>query len=391
MTARPGPRTSRPRWLANYGPQRGTTYLIHIDPPYQHAHHYTGWTDKPLLERFADHLAGRGALLTRVAVRAGCTLTLARVWPDTTKDREDSLKHRGGARRFCPECGVKPAASRLPSDRTPQRLSLYELERLGTTSDGEALPVITTDHGPALPGPEATQQEEDMFGHQRRAAARAHQRDRKAAAAEADRLLAEADHLDELTERPSYQRQITAERAARVRERIGADLAADARGPAAKLRLDGTGLDAEIGRLAQQYPEPDLCGQPGAHGGQRGLVPGHDGRHQPVHALRPDPGPVPDGAISVLEPEPWESGPDAAAWTPALAGAGSEQRQGPVPGPDPLPRVLTPAESAAPAPDPTRLPDGLPHPNPLLAEHGWATHGGWYVRQPELEHQLEAG
>ena len=102
-------------------------------------------------------------------------------------------------------------------------------------------------------------------------------------------------------------------------------------------------------------------------------------------------GPMPGGAASVLEPEPWESGPDAAAWTPALIDADSEQRQGLIPGPDPLPRVLSPAESAAPAPDPTRLPDGIPHPNPFLAEHGWATHDGWYVRQPELEHQLEAG
>lgn len=48
---------------------------------------------------------------------------------------------------------------------------------------------------------------------------------------------------------------------------------------------------------------------------------------------------------------------------------------------EPLPRVLEPEESAQPAPPPARLPDGTPHPNPFLAERGWQSQGGWYVRQ----------
>ena len=47
--------------------------------------------------------------------KAGLGFTLARTWPETTRDREDLLKHIGDARRFCPACGVKP---RLPAPAT---------------------------------------------------------------------------------------------------------------------------------------------------------------------------------------------------------------------------------------------------------------------------------
>jgi hypothetical protein len=382
-----------------------------------------------------------------------------------------------------------------------------------------------------------------MFGRERRAAARAHQRERQAAAAEADRLLAEADRLDELTEGPNYQREITAERAARIRERIGEDLTADARAETSGPALTGGDLDAEVNRLADMYPEPEAAGgapfgggplpdyvtelEPGAYliempGGappprpvpERAPQPdgghpeawdqyvssnpgteGHKAAYVDMHRTAggqgfADPDPdrsyliehgyetdadrwaMPDGyrrAPSGGAEKDWpgpEPGPDAARWTPepqeASAGtrdpaaraqehlareagrhgealrnsrvhaaaaaladdaAGREEAQMEVRrdqyeqsmadtwalgaatrlqeagleaddahgrvSPEPLPRLLTPGESASPAPDPTHLPDGLPHPNQFLAEHGWATQGGWYVRQ--AEHQLEAG
>ena len=171
--------------------------------------------------RFAEHLAGKGAVLTRAAVRAGIGLTLARTWPNTTKDREDSLKHQGGARRFCPECGVKPAASRLASDKAPERLSLYELERLGTTLDGTPLPVITTYPSPATAAQAAPGEETEMFGRERRAAAR----ERAAQRAEADALFAEADRWADLAGEP---------RDFRLRDHQGtgrADQGAPGRGP----------------------------------------------------------------------------------------------------------------------------------------------------------------
>jgi hypothetical protein len=257
MTARPGPRQSRPRWAANYGPERGTTYLIHFSRRYRHAGHYTG-TDKPILVRFAEHLAGKGAVLTRAAVRAGIGLTLARTWQNTTKDREDSLKHQGGARRFCPECGVKPAASRLPSDNPPQHLSLYELERLGTTSDGTPLPAATTYPSPATTPEKAAPPEEDpMFGRQKRTAARAE----AARQAQADALFAEADRWADLAgEPPDFRQQITRERAARIMQQLGEPLPPDARAQAAEPVLSGAERDAEIDRLAELFPEPQASG-----------------------------------------------------------------------------------------------------------------------------------
>jgi hypothetical protein len=51
----------------------------------------------------------------------------------------------------------------------------------------------------------------------------------------------------------------------------------------------------------------------------------------------------------------------------------------------PLPRVLTPWESAPPAPPAHELPDGTPHPDARLASHGWVVRHGIYVREPVTE------
>jgi hypothetical protein len=294
MTAAPGPRQSRPRSEANYGAERGTTYLLHFDRRYKHAGHYTGWTRKPILVRLAEHLAGKGSVLTRAAVQAGIGIRLARTWPNTTRDREDSLKHQGGAKRLCPECGVKPAAPRLASDKAPEpeeRRPWWQLDRDGTWLDGTPLPLATTyaqaeayraaaaqpsigaadqaelaaldelerrwERGPEPPAAKpATQQEVEMFGNKARAERRQQAEAAQEAQAEADRLFALADELaKQAGERPDYLREITAERAARIRERIGEDLVRDAGVQAPESVLQGAGLDAEIDRLALTYSE----------------------------------------------------------------------------------------------------------------------------------------
>jgi hypothetical protein len=313
MTAAPGPRSRRPRAAANYGPQRGTTYLIHIDPPYKHARHYKGWTDRPVEQRLADHLAGRGALLTRLAVRAGSRLTLARVWPNTTKDREDSIKRQDG-KRMCPECGVKPAAPRLASDKPPEpddRRPPWQYERDGEWAD-DGTPIIydpsqtyaqaraeAAQHPVVLSAEDReelaalddlqrqwTSQEEQVglkdavarAADAIRGQREAHQR--RVANREADRLWAIADELDrQMGRRPGYAHELTAGRAARIRARIGVDLAVDAhieaipRAEGQPLEhwaitpddvaqagrepmLQGAELDAEIDRLAGAFPEP---------------------------------------------------------------------------------------------------------------------------------------
>jgi hypothetical protein len=101
------------------------------------------------------------------------------------------------------------------------------------------------------------QQEEWMFGREKRAAARAE----AARKAEADALFAEADRWADLAGEPrDFQQEITRERAARIMQQLGEPLAQDARAAAAEPVLTGTECDAEIDRLAELYPEPEAPG-----------------------------------------------------------------------------------------------------------------------------------
>lgn len=87
-----------------------TVYMIHIEPAFRHAGHYVGYTRAAdYLDRFADHRAGRGALLCREAVKAGHQLMMARVWHGAPRKFELRLKGRG-LRLLCPIC-VGPAAA----------------------------------------------------------------------------------------------------------------------------------------------------------------------------------------------------------------------------------------------------------------------------------------
>ena len=90
--------------------REGLVYLLHLDRPYKHAKHYTGWTSD-LDARLAEHAAGRGARLLEVVKAAGIGWTLARTWQGT-RTRERQLKNQGGASRHCPQCGVRPRQAR---------------------------------------------------------------------------------------------------------------------------------------------------------------------------------------------------------------------------------------------------------------------------------------
>jgi hypothetical protein len=82
-----------------------TVYLLHIDPPFKHARHYLGVTrhGRPVSDRLAEHNEGRGAVLTRMARRAGSTLALARVWYNADVGFERKLKGRS-LKPLCPIC-----------------------------------------------------------------------------------------------------------------------------------------------------------------------------------------------------------------------------------------------------------------------------------------------
>jgi predicted GIY-YIG superfamily endonuclease len=84
----------------------GVVYLLHFSHPYQHARHYTGWTED-LIERLGCHASGRGARLMTVIYHAGIGFTLARI-REGTRRTERAIKNAGGASRYCPLCTPHP-------------------------------------------------------------------------------------------------------------------------------------------------------------------------------------------------------------------------------------------------------------------------------------------
>lgn len=89
----------------------GTVYLLHLDPPVEHARHYLGWT-LDVDRRLAQHQRGAGSPLVAAAVAAGSTVVLARTWVGVDRFFERRLKNRHAAPKLCPVCSgdhVQPA------------------------------------------------------------------------------------------------------------------------------------------------------------------------------------------------------------------------------------------------------------------------------------------
>jgi hypothetical protein len=335
---------------------RRVSYLLHfIDPVtgeparYKHAGHYLGNTETDrLAERVQEHRDGRGAVLTAAARAAGLDFVVTRTWPGG-RLRERQLKTQSGA-RYCPDCSDHPRpastvrggryltrrqrqqAAQLRQAEPPRRRALWELERDGTWLDGTPVPMATTyaeaaqyraavqQYGTAIDAERAaaldelerrwTEQEEPVNLRDAVARAaevvRAQTKGRAEAAravGEADRLWAIADELERQTgPRPNYAREITAERAARMRERLGEDLVQDARTQSSaearshEPELQDAERDAEIDRLADAFPEPGIGGTTGiALSALSDLVPAdgpapQSGREpaEPLFGPRPD-------------------------------------------------------------------------------------------------------
>lgn len=82
-----------------------TVYLLHIDPPLEHARHYIGFCEDGRNDlRLAEHIAGRGARILAAAARAGRKITLVHTWPGASRAFERKLKNRKAAPRWCPCC-----------------------------------------------------------------------------------------------------------------------------------------------------------------------------------------------------------------------------------------------------------------------------------------------
>jgi predicted GIY-YIG superfamily endonuclease len=111
----------------------GDVYLLHLDPPYAHARHYTGFTTD-LPQRLADHRAGRRAAsrLMQVQHDVGGGFRLGRLWPAVTRAREVQVKESSAA-KYClicrgqpevdpdlpPEGGARWVANAVPQPRHP--------------------------------------------------------------------------------------------------------------------------------------------------------------------------------------------------------------------------------------------------------------------------------
>jgi len=87
----------------------GIIYLLHFEPPYKHAKHYLGWaSDRSWLERLEQQTRGLAncANLVRVAIDAGCTVVVARIWEGVDRNKERKMK-KWGKSHLCPICQEK--------------------------------------------------------------------------------------------------------------------------------------------------------------------------------------------------------------------------------------------------------------------------------------------
>lgn len=74
------------------------------DNPRAQARFYVGWA-RELEARLWHHTHGRGAAITRAAVKAGITFEVVFVMPGTRND-ERAIKNRKGTRRWLIQQGV---------------------------------------------------------------------------------------------------------------------------------------------------------------------------------------------------------------------------------------------------------------------------------------------
>ena len=84
-------------------------YIIHFDPPYKHARHYTGISLNSQ-DRFIEHDNGTGGNLTRIAKNHGVKFILNVIATGLSfyeaHAKEKLIKHKG-SKIYCPICKQK--------------------------------------------------------------------------------------------------------------------------------------------------------------------------------------------------------------------------------------------------------------------------------------------
>jgi hypothetical protein len=158
--------TSEGRSVGSGGPagpvmSRSMVYKLHFWPPYKHAAHYTGKSDR-LPERLTDHTLGRGARLTQVQLKAGGSWVIGLIEAGGTA-RERQIKGHDAA-RYCGVCQAQKgyqagqlsqqeALARAGWDRASQYERGLLLDILGIGRPPQ--PAVTAPDVPALrPAPD---------------------------------------------------------------------------------------------------------------------------------------------------------------------------------------------------------------------------------------------
>jgi hypothetical protein len=107
----------------------GTTYLLHLDPPYRHARHYLGFAEGDgLAGRLAEHGTPHGAKLLAVVKAAGGTWRIVRTWPQTTRSTERQIKRTRHVPHYCPECQPQRSADRRAARRSQRKETSMTLD-----------------------------------------------------------------------------------------------------------------------------------------------------------------------------------------------------------------------------------------------------------------------
>jgi hypothetical protein len=363
---------------------------------YRHAGHYLGFAEAGRLdERVGEHRGGRGALLTAVVRQAGLDLKVTRTW-DGGRLKERQLKTRSGA-LYCPDCsehplpgtrprraGAKYLTRRQRADRQREqpgerRLSLYELERMGTDLDGNPLPDPTD----RVPAQAAHRKEPQMSGMKH----------------PVSELGKDAHTWTPADERVQPDDEYEAEREAEIADPAfwGPDLFMDTDGqydrsdPDAGSEPSG---DAHVWRAfapSADDPLPDtqtrfdlaVTAEMAARTHLR-----HASADMRMEAQERDRRPSPSAQLAVEQAQQhvrqaWQQ--QRAAQQDAYARAAELQEQAaaePVAAAEPADRMPVAANARPPAAAlASALPDGTPHADPRLAEHGWQARGGVYRRQ----------
>ena len=102
----------------------GDVYVAHLDPPYKHAAHYTGFSAHTpwgpgLPGRLQAHSEGRGSRLMQVQHEAGGTFRIGRLYQGVTRDRETVIKESSAA-KYCLICHGRPEVQIEPAPASPE-------------------------------------------------------------------------------------------------------------------------------------------------------------------------------------------------------------------------------------------------------------------------------